>query len=61
MIAHDGGCPGVSSMIALLPELEAVITLQSSAGTKGIVNSLVLAEIFVSILGSSKDTYKTQM
>jgi hypothetical protein len=48
-------------MIALLPELEAVVTLQSSAGTKQIANSLVFAEIFVSILGSSKDAYKTQM
>jgi hypothetical protein len=48
-------------MIALLPELEAVVTLQSSAAAKQIANSLVFAEIFVSLLGSSQEAYKTQM
>jgi hypothetical protein len=61
MVWHSGGCPGVSSLIGLFPDLKAVITIQSSAGTKHTANSLVFAEILTSILGSSKDAYKAQM
>jgi hypothetical protein len=52
---HSGGCPGVSSMIALLPKHKAVITLQSSAGAKQLPNDLVFAEILAAITGSSQD------
>jgi hypothetical protein len=49
VVSHGGGEPGVSSMIALIPQQNSVITLQSNADMKHVANDLVFAQIMATI------------
>jgi hypothetical protein len=56
VVLHDGAGPGISSMIALVPDLNVVVTLQSNADMKHIANNLVFAEILAAIEASNMIT-----
>jgi CubicO group peptidase (beta-lactamase class C family) len=56
VVTHSGGLPGVTSLIALLPEHNAVITLQCSAEGKEDANRAVLAELLAAIINSDDDS-----
>jgi hypothetical protein len=55
VVSHGGGEPGISSMIALIPQWNTVVTLQSNADMKHAANDLVFSQIMAAIGGTVVD------
>jgi hypothetical protein len=55
VVSHGGAGPGISSTIALIPQWNTFVTLQSNADMKHVANGLVFAQIMAAIGGTVVD------